>query len=155
MSRSRTSCIALISAWDRLRSIEERRACYERLLDYALSIPMIVDSTEFDLDRHRRRVGGVPGGRSRREDHRESEGMSQSESSPSQLRSTARDDVRQKLGEYLAEVIPGCSDITVKLSDEALKAGFSAETILFEASYRLNGERVERPLVLRRQNSTE
>jgi NADPH:quinone reductase-like Zn-dependent oxidoreductase len=33
-----------------LRSVAERRACYERLLDYARSIPMIVDSTEFDLD---------------------------------------------------------------------------------------------------------
>ncbi len=32
------------------RSIPERRACYERLLNYALSIPMIVDSTEFELD---------------------------------------------------------------------------------------------------------
>ena len=80
--------------------------------------------------------------------------MSQSESSPGPLRSTARDDVRQKLGQYLAEVIPGCSDMTVKLSEDALKAGFSAETTLFEASYRLSGERVERPLVLRRQNPT-
>ena len=44
--------------------------------------------------------------------------------------------------------------MTVKVSEEALKAGFSAETILFEASYRLKGERVERPLVLRRQNPT-
>ena len=50
--------------------------------------------------------------------------MSQSESSPSPLRSTARDDVRQKLGQYLAEVIPGCSDMTVKLSEERAESGF-------------------------------
>jgi aminoglycoside phosphotransferase (APT) family kinase protein len=79
--------------------------------------------------------------------------MSRSESSSSQQRPAARDDVRQKLEQYLAEVIRGCSDMTVKLSGEATKAGFSAETILFEASYRMNGERVERPLVLRRQIS--
>lgn len=77
--------------------------------------------------------------------------MSESEGSPRQQHPAARDDMRQKLEQYLAKVIPGCSDITVKLSDEAAKAGFSAETSLFEASYRVNGERVERPLVLRRQ----
>ena len=77
--------------------------------------------------------------------------MSRSESSPSQWHSATRDDVRQRLEQYLAEVIPGCSDMTVKLSEEAIKAGFSAETILFEASYRMDGEQVERPLVLRRQ----
>lgn len=32
------------------RSVAERRALYQRLLDYAVSIPMTVDSTEFDLD---------------------------------------------------------------------------------------------------------
>ena len=32
------------------RSSDERRAAYERLLDYARSIPMVVDSTEFDLE---------------------------------------------------------------------------------------------------------
>ena len=41
--------------------------------------------------------------------------------------------------------------MTVKLSEETMKAGFSAETILFDASYRLNREQVERPFVLRRQ----
>lgn len=80
--------------------------------------------------------------------------MSQSEGSPSQQLPAAPDDVRQKLEQYLAEVIPGCSDMSVKLSEEALNAGFSAETILFEASYRVNGERVERALVLRRQRQT-
>ena len=77
--------------------------------------------------------------------------MSRTESSPSQWHSATRDDVRQRLEQYLAEVIPGCSDMTVNLSEEAIKAGFSAETILFEASYRMDGEQVERPLVLRRQ----
>ena len=79
--------------------------------------------------------------------------MSRSEGAPSQEHSAAREDVRGKLQQYLAEAIPHCSDISVKLSEEAIKAGFSAETILFEASYRVHGERVERPLVLRRQIS--
>ena len=52
--------------------------------------------------------------------------MSRSESSPNQQQSAARDAVRQKLVHYLAEVIPGCSDVTVKLSEEALKAGDAA-----------------------------
>ena len=41
--------------------------------------------------------------------------------------------------------------MVVKLSEEAAKAGFSAETILFDASYRANDELVTRPLVFRRQ----
>jgi aminoglycoside phosphotransferase (APT) family kinase protein len=63
----------------------------------------------------------------------------------------SRADLRRRLEQYLAEVIPGCSDIAVTLSEDALKAGFSAETILFDASYHIDDELVERPLVLRRQ----
>ena len=32
------------------RSVDERRALYQRLLYYAQSIPIVVDSTEFELD---------------------------------------------------------------------------------------------------------
>lgn len=77
--------------------------------------------------------------------------MSLSDDAPGEPRSADRDDLRRGLEQYLTEVIPGCSDVVVKLSEEAAKAGFSAETILFDATYRANDELVTRPLVFRRQ----
>ena len=77
--------------------------------------------------------------------------MSRPDISASQPASAARGDLRQKIEQYLTEVIPGCSDMAVNLSKEAMKAGFSAETILFDASYRIDDQLVEQPLVFRRQ----
>ncbi|RZF63448.1 phosphotransferase family protein [Sphingomonas populi] len=77
--------------------------------------------------------------------------MSLSNTATSERASASRDDVRLSLQQYLLELIPGSSDMTVNLSEEAMKAGFSAETILFKASYRLDQKLVEERLVFRRQ----
>jgi aminoglycoside phosphotransferase (APT) family kinase protein len=55
------------------------------------------------------------------------------------------------LARFLAARIPGARDIAVEVSAEAGKAGFSAETVMFDARYVLDGEAVHRPMVLRRQ----
>ena len=77
--------------------------------------------------------------------------MSLSDISTGERTSPSRDDVRQNLEQYLSELIPGCSDMAVNLSEEAMKAGWSAETILFNASYRIDHKLVEQRLVFRRQ----
>ena len=59
--------------------------------------------------------------------------------------------MRAQIGGFLAEVLPGARDIAVELSTTAAKAGFSAETLLFDARYLQDGATVERPMVLRRQ----
>lgn len=62
-----------------------------------------------------------------------------------------RKDLRPLLEEYLGEAVPGATNIKVVLSEEEAKAGWSAETIIFDAGYLLDGASVYRPLVLRRQ----
>lgn len=76
--------------------------------------------------------------------------MNFSENSAAKPLTAARAAVRETLERYLAETIPGADAVVVTLSDEASKAGFSAETIIFDAAYSINGQGVERPLVLRR-----
>jgi aminoglycoside phosphotransferase (APT) family kinase protein len=62
-----------------------------------------------------------------------------------------RQDLRPLLEDYLGATIPGAADMTVELSEEAAKAGWSAETIIFDGDYLLDGTPVHLPLVLRRQ----
>ena len=76
--------------------------------------------------------------------------MSASEIPTAKASLASRVDVRSALERYLVEAIPGSQALTVALSQEASKAGFSAETIIFDASYSIDGERVVKPLVLRR-----
>lgn len=62
-----------------------------------------------------------------------------------------RENLRPLLEAYLGAIIPGATGVTVVLSEEAAKAGFSAETIIFDADYQMDSTPVHLPLVLRRQ----
>lgn len=60
-------------------------------------------------------------------------------------------ELRDALAGFLATCIPGAQDVAVVLSEAAVKAGFSAETVLFDVDYVLDGTSVHRGMVLRRQ----
>lgn len=60
-------------------------------------------------------------------------------------------EMREILVDFLTSNIAGAQDVEVTLSTEAVKAGFSAETVIFDAAYLQGGVRVVRGMVLRRQ----
>ncbi|MGI4746596.1 MAG: phosphotransferase family protein [Janthinobacterium lividum] len=60
-------------------------------------------------------------------------------------------EIRDAVAGFLNTRIPGASRLVVELSDVAAKAGFSAETVMFEVHYVENDKPVTRQMVLRRQ----
>jgi len=61
------------------------------------------------------------------------------------------DEMRQAIAGFLMSRIPDAEDVVVVLSEAAAKAGFSAETVMFDVRYTVDGAPVERGMVLRRQ----